>query len=100
MFSILDVGVDAVIFSTGSMNEVREALVYLGSKSFDLSTAKIIDIQEVGDGGIVVCGFGPDPLEASQRKISATLREKSRPCIINPQRQIVLDRSETGTKNY
>ena len=50
MFSILDVGVDAVIFSTGSMNEVREALVYLGSKSFDLSTAKIIDIQEVGDG--------------------------------------------------
>ena len=50
MFSILDVGVDAVIFSTGSMNEVREALVYLGSKSFDLSAAKIIDIQEVGDG--------------------------------------------------
>jgi len=50
MFSILDVGVDAVIFSTSSMNEVREALVYLGSKSFDLSTAKIIDIQEVGDG--------------------------------------------------
>ena len=50
MFSILDIGVDAVIFSTGSMNEVREALVYLGSKSFVLSTAKIIDIQEVGDG--------------------------------------------------
>jgi len=50
MFSILDVGVDAVIFNTGSMNEVREALVYLGSKSFDLSVGKIIDIQEVGDG--------------------------------------------------
>ena len=50
MFSILDVGVDAVIFSTGSMNEVREALVYLGSKSFELNSAKIIDIQEVGDG--------------------------------------------------
>jgi len=50
MFSILDVGVDAVIFSTGSMNEVRQALVYLGSKSFELSSAKIIDIQEVGDG--------------------------------------------------
>jgi len=50
MFSILDVGVDAVIFSTSSMNEVREALVYLGSNSFDLSTAKIIDIHEVGDG--------------------------------------------------
>ena len=50
MFSILDIGVDGVIFNTGSINEVREALVYLGSKSFELSSAKIIDIQEVGDG--------------------------------------------------
>ena len=50
MFSILDIGVDAVIFNTGSMNEIREALVYLGSKSFELNSAKIIDIQEVGDG--------------------------------------------------
>jgi len=50
MLSILDVGVDGVIFNTGSMNEVRQALVYLGSKSFELSSAKIIDIQEVGDG--------------------------------------------------
>ena len=50
MFSILDIGVDGVIFNTGSINEVREALVYLGSKSFELKSAKIIDIQEVGDG--------------------------------------------------
>jgi len=50
MFSILDVGVDGVIFNAGSMNEVREALVYLGSKSFELSSAKIVEIQEVGDG--------------------------------------------------
>jgi len=50
MFSILDVGVDGVIFNTGSMSEVRQALVYLGSKSFELSSAKIIEIQEVGDG--------------------------------------------------
>jgi len=41
---------DGVIFNTGSMNEVRQALVYLGSKSFELSSAKIIEIQEVGDG--------------------------------------------------
>jgi len=40
MFSILDVGVDGVIFNTGSMNEVRQALVYLGSKSFELSSSK------------------------------------------------------------
>ncbi len=50
MFSILDVGVDGVIFNTNSISEVREALVYLGSKSLELKTAKIVDIQEVGDG--------------------------------------------------
>jgi len=50
MFSILDVGVDGVIFYTGSMNEVSQSLEYLGSKSFELSSAIIIEIQEVGDG--------------------------------------------------
>ena len=50
MFSILDVGVDGVIFNTGSINEVRQTLVYLGSKSFELTTAKVLEIQEVGDG--------------------------------------------------
>ena len=50
MFSILEVGVDGVIFNTGSINEVREAMVYLGTRSFDLKSAKIIEIKEVGDG--------------------------------------------------
>jgi 3-dehydroquinate synthase II len=50
MFSILEVGVDGVIFSSASINEIREALVYLGTRNFDLKTAKIIDIKEVGDG--------------------------------------------------
>ena len=50
MFSILDVGVDGVIFNTGSINEVRNVMVNLGSKSFDLRAAKIVEIQEVGDG--------------------------------------------------
>ena len=50
MFSILDVGVDGVIFSTSSINEVREAMVYLGTSSFEMRTAKIIEIKEVGDG--------------------------------------------------
>jgi 3-dehydroquinate synthase II len=56
MFSILDVGVDGVIFNTGSINEVRNVMVYLGSKRFDLSAAKIIDIQEVGDGEGLLIG--------------------------------------------
>ena len=50
MFSILEIGVDGVIFSTSSINEVREALVYLGSKSFELKPAKILEIKEVGNG--------------------------------------------------
>jgi len=50
MFSILDVGVDGVIFNTGSINQVKETLVYLGTKNFELKNAKVIDIQEVGDG--------------------------------------------------
>lgn len=50
MFSILEIGVDGVIFSTSSINEVKEAQVYLGSGSFDLKPAKIIEIKEVGDG--------------------------------------------------
>jgi len=50
MFSILEVGVDGVIFSTSSIGEVREVMVYLGTKSFDLKKGKIIEIKEVGDG--------------------------------------------------
>jgi len=50
MFSILEIGVDGVIFEASSVNEAREALVYLGSSSFELQEAKIIDIKEVGDG--------------------------------------------------
>jgi len=50
MFSILDVGVDGVIFNTSSINEIREAMIYLGTKNFELTPAKIIEIKEVGDG--------------------------------------------------
>ena len=50
MFSILEVGVDGVIFSTSSITEVREAMVYLGTRSFEMKPAKIIEIKEVGDG--------------------------------------------------
>ena len=41
MFSILEVGVDGVIFSTSSINEVREVMVYLGTKSFDMNLQKL-----------------------------------------------------------
>lgn len=50
MFSILEVGVDGVIFNATSIDEVRQALVYLGTRSFELKPAKIIEIKEVGDG--------------------------------------------------
>lgn len=50
MFSILEVGVDGVIFSTSSIGQVREALVYLGTRNFELKQAKITEIKTVGDG--------------------------------------------------
>ncbi|MFQ5440080.1 MAG: 3-dehydroquinate synthase II [Nitrosopumilaceae archaeon] len=50
MFSILEVGVDGVIFSSSSIGEIREVMVYLGSRSFSLEKGKIIEIKEVGDG--------------------------------------------------
>lgn len=50
MFSILEIGVDAVIFSASSLNEVKEAMIYLGTKSFELKPAKILEIKEVGNG--------------------------------------------------
>ncbi len=50
MFSILEIGVDGAIFAASSIGEVREALVYLGSRSYELGTAKITEIKEVGDG--------------------------------------------------
>lgn len=50
MFSILEVGVDGVIFSASAINEVKQTLVYLGSSSFDLKAAKVIEIKEVGEG--------------------------------------------------
>ena len=40
MFSILEVGVDGVIFNTSSINEVREAMVYLGTRSFEMKNCK------------------------------------------------------------
>ena len=50
MFSILEVGVDGVIFEASSISQVREASVHLGTKSFELKPARITEIKEVGDG--------------------------------------------------
>jgi 3-dehydroquinate synthase II len=50
MFSILEIGVDGVIFSTNSLNEIKETMVYFGTMSFDLRPAKILEIKEVGNG--------------------------------------------------
>lgn len=50
MFSILDVGVDGVIFATSSISKVRETLLYMGSKQFEMTAVKITEIKEIGDG--------------------------------------------------
>lgn len=50
MFSILEVGVDGVILPASSISEVREAMVYLGTRSMDMVPAKVTEIKQVGDG--------------------------------------------------
>lgn len=50
MFSILDVGVDGVIFAASSISQVREAMLYMGGRSFGMEAAAITEIKEVGDG--------------------------------------------------
>jgi len=50
MFSILEVGVDGVIFRTSSIDEVKEAQVYMGTGSLELVSAKVVEIKEAGDG--------------------------------------------------
>lgn len=50
MFSILEIGVDGVILETSSIEHVREAGVYLGTRAFEMHRAKILEIKEVGDG--------------------------------------------------
>ena len=50
MFSILDIGVDAVILETSSLKEVRSALAYLESSTFAMVPARITSIRETGDG--------------------------------------------------
>lgn len=50
MFSILEVGVDGVIFPASSASQVREALAGMGAAKFALAPARISEIKEVGDG--------------------------------------------------
>lgn len=50
MFSILEVGVDGVIYSASSIGQVREAMLYIGTRHFELKQARITEIREVGDG--------------------------------------------------
>lgn len=50
MFSILDVGVDAVILETSSADEVSSALEYLASTTFEVVPARVTTIRETGDG--------------------------------------------------
>ena len=50
MFSILEVGVDGVIFIASSISAVRKALSYLGARRFELAPAKVTEVREVGDG--------------------------------------------------
>ncbi len=50
MFSVLELGVDGVILSTDSEAEVEKASQQLSTMRFPISTAKIIEVKDVGTG--------------------------------------------------
>jgi 3-dehydroquinate synthase II len=50
MFSVLELGVDGVIFSTDDEKEVDELRNYLEAFVFPIKSAKILDVRDVGTG--------------------------------------------------
>jgi 3-dehydroquinate synthase II len=50
MFSVLELGVDGVIFSTDDEKEVDELRNYLEAFVFPIQSAKILDVRDVGTG--------------------------------------------------
>lgn len=50
LFGVLELGVDGVILTTNSVDEVNESRKYLETKTFAIRPAKIMDIRDVGSG--------------------------------------------------
>jgi 3-dehydroquinate synthase II len=50
MFSVLELGVDGVIFSTDNEKEIDELRNYLEAFVFPIKSAKILDVRDVGTG--------------------------------------------------
>ncbi len=114
MFSILEIGVDGVIFSTNSINEVKETMVYLGTKNFDLRPAKILEIKEVGNGERVcvdtasILGRGEGMLIGSRSNFLFLVHNESvgssftspRPFRVNAGAVHCYTLSPDGTTNY
>ncbi|MCI0558776.1 MAG: 3-dehydroquinate synthase II [Nitrososphaera sp.] len=50
MFSVLELGVDGVILSTGSEDEVEIARQQLSTTRFPIKVAKILEVKDVGTG--------------------------------------------------
>jgi 3-dehydroquinate synthase II len=50
MFSVLELGVDGVILSTDSVEEVDSARQQLSTRKFPIGIAKIVEVKDVGTG--------------------------------------------------
>lgn len=50
MFSILDIGVDGVILETDSIQEVSNTVSLQNQSSFEMTSARVTAVREVGDG--------------------------------------------------
>ena len=63
MFAVLELGVDGVILSTDSEDEVEKARQQLSSTKFPIKPAKILEIKDVGTGERVCVDTDCGPLE-------------------------------------
>jgi 3-dehydroquinate synthase II len=50
MLSVLEMGVDGVIFSTGKIEEVNQVIRNLGQHDFRILPAKVVEVRDVGTG--------------------------------------------------
>jgi 3-dehydroquinate synthase II len=50
MFSVLELGVDGVILSTGNLEEIKESKRYLEKKNVVIKSCEIIEVKDVGVG--------------------------------------------------
>ena len=83
MFAVLELGVDGVILSTDSEDEVEKARQHLYTMKFQIKTAKILEVKDVGTGERVcvdtasMMGMGEGMLIGSRSNLMLLVHNES-----------------------